>query len=85
MHPSSDFYRDYHSRRGAAIAERLRDEGFGVTEIPARGKDGMVTMLNCSVKRKSVEKVRQMINEVDEDAFITREDIRPVRRGFWRA
>jgi uncharacterized protein YebE (UPF0316 family) len=72
-------------RRGAAIAERLRDEGFGVTEIPARGKDGMVTMLNCSVKRKSVEKVRQMINEVDEDAFITREDIRPVRRGFWRA
>ena len=45
----------------------------------------MVTMLNCSVKRKRVEQVRQMVNEVDEDAFITREDIRPVRRGFWRA
>src|SRR5512139_725792 len=28
------------SRRGAAIAERLRAEGYAVTEIPARGKDG---------------------------------------------
>ena len=73
------------SRRGPAIAEKLRDEGFGVTEIPARGKDGMVSVLNCSVKRKNVEKVRQMVNQVDEEAFITREDIRPVRRGFWRA
>lgn len=73
------------SRRGAAIAERLREEGYGVTEIPARGKDGMVTVLNCSVKRKNVEKVRRMVNDVDNNAFITREDIRPVRRGFWRA
>jgi uncharacterized protein YebE (UPF0316 family) len=73
------------SRRGPAIAEKLREEGFGVTEIPARGKDGMVSVLNCSVKRKNIEKVRQMVNQVDEEAFITREDIRPVRRGFWRA
>lgn len=73
------------SRRGPAIAERLREEGYAVTEIPARGKDGMVSVLNCSVKRKNVEKVRQMVNQVDVDAFITREDIRPVRRGFWRA
>ncbi len=73
------------SRRGTAIAERLREEGFGVTEIPARGKDGMVTVLNCSIKRKDIDKVRRMVNEVDEDAFITRENIRPVRRGFWRA
>jgi hypothetical protein len=26
-----------------------------------------------------------MVNDVDDNAFITREDIRPVRRGFWRA
>lgn len=73
------------SRRGAAVADRLREAGFGVTEIPARGRDGTVTVLNCSVKRKNVEKVHQMVGEVDENAFITREDMRPVRRGFWRA
>lgn len=72
-------------RRGTAIAERLRQEGYAVTEISARGKDGMVTLLNCSVLRKKVEKVRSVVNEVDENAFITADDIRPVRRGFWRA
>jgi uncharacterized protein YebE (UPF0316 family) len=71
--------------RGTAIADRLRTEGYAVTEIPARGKDGMVSMLNCSVLRKNVDQVRAMVNEVDGDAFITSEDIRPVRRGFWRA
>jgi len=70
---------------GSAIAERLREAGFGVTEIPARGKEGMVTLLQCSVLRKNVDLVRKAVNEIDPDAFITAEDVRPVRRGFWRA
>jgi len=73
------------SSRGVAIAERLRSEGYAVTEIPARGKDGMVMLINCSVKRKNVDLINKIVNEVDDTAFITREDIRPVRRGFWRA
>jgi uncharacterized protein YebE (UPF0316 family) len=72
-------------RRGSAIAERLRVEGYAVTEIPARGKDGMVTMLNCSVLRRKLLNVRTLISDVDPDAFITAEDVRPVRRGLWRA
>lgn len=72
-------------RLGAAIAERLRDDGYAITEIPARGKDGMVTILNCSVLRKNVGKVHKTVNEIDPEAFITAEDVRPVRRGFWRA
>ena len=73
------------SNRGSAVAEGLRAAGYAVTEIPGRGKDGMVTILNCSVLRKNADKVRKIINEVDPDAFITAEDVRPVRRGFWRA
>ncbi|OGO64717.1 MAG: hypothetical protein A2Z45_11445 [Chloroflexi bacterium RBG_19FT_COMBO_55_16] len=73
------------SRRGAAIAERLRAEGHAVTEIPARGKDGMVTMLAVSVRRKNIDQIRNMVNDVDSEAFITAEDIRPLRQGFWRA
>ena len=34
---------------GAALAGTLREAGFAVTEIPTRGKDGMVSMLSCSV------------------------------------
>ena len=73
------------SRLGSAIAEHLRKNGYAVTEIPARGKDGMVTMLNVLVLRKNVDKARQLVNEIDAEAFITSEDVRPVRRGFWRA
>lgn len=73
------------TRRGAAIAERMRSEGYAVTEIPARGKDGMVTLINSSVMRRNVERVHKMVEEVDPEAFITAEDVRRVRRGFWRA
>ena len=69
-------------RWGTAIAERLREGGYAVTEIPARGKDGMVTMLECSVRRREAIKVDQLIRDVDELAFVTAEDVRPIRRGY---
>ena len=73
------------SRRGTAIADHLRQQGYAVTEIPARGRDGMVSLLSCSVLRKQADLVRGLVNEIDPEAFITAEDVRPVRRGFWRA
>lgn len=73
------------SRRWAAIAEQLRTAGYAVTEIPARGKDGTVGLLSVSVLRKDVDHVETVVLETDEEAFITAEDVRPVRRGFWRA
>ena len=73
------------SSRGNAIAETLRSEGYAATEISARGKDGMVDVINSSVKRKNVTKVRDLIDDIDQDAFITAEEIRPIQRGFWRA
>lgn len=72
-------------RRGSAIVNHLRQNGYAVTELSARGKDGMVSMINCSVLRKQVDPVRELVNEIDPEAFITAEDVRPVRRGFWRA
>jgi uncharacterized protein YebE (UPF0316 family) len=73
------------SHRGTQVVEKLREAGFGVTEIPARGKDGMVTVLNLSIQRKDVDRVDTIVLETDPDAFITTEDIRPLRRGFWRS
>jgi uncharacterized protein YebE (UPF0316 family) len=72
-------------RRGSAIVSHLRQNGYAVTELSGRGKDGMVSMINCSVLRKQVDTIRELVNEIDPDAFITAEDVRPVRRGFWRA
>ena len=72
-------------KRGAAIAKALRAGGYGVTEISARGKDGSVRLLTASVLRKDLAHAQAIVHETDQDAFITSEDVRPVRRGFWRA
>jgi uncharacterized protein YebE (UPF0316 family) len=69
--------------RGALLAEQLRDQGFAVTEFAGRGRDGTVTMLSVSVKRKDNKKVRALVEDLDENAFITAEDLTPVRRGYW--
>jgi len=68
---------------GAELAEKLRESGFAVTEIAARGKDGMVSMLSITVLRKRVSLAEKIIADVDEGAFMTSEEMRGVRRGFW--
>ncbi|HLD92973.1 MAG TPA: DUF5698 domain-containing protein [Anaerolineales bacterium] len=71
------------SKRGSAIAEKLRKEGYGVTEIPARGKEGTVTLLDVSVRRRQVKKVHDIAQKVDKSAFISSEELRPLWRGYW--
>lgn len=73
------------SLRGASVAEHLREAGYAVTEIPARGRNGTVEMLQMSVKRKQVADVETIALEADPEAFVTVEEVRPLRRGFWRA
>jgi uncharacterized protein YebE (UPF0316 family) len=68
---------------GTEMAERLRSAGYAVTEVSGQGKDGMVTVLNCSIRRKKTAEVIKIIQEIDGDAFVTAEAVRSVRRGFW--
>ena len=73
------------STRGSSIAEKLRASGYAVTEIAGRGMNGTVFELHASVHRKDVDHVETIVLEADPQAFITAEDVRPVRRGFWRS
>jgi uncharacterized protein YebE (UPF0316 family) len=71
-------------RRGRAIVEALREDGYAVTELAGHGKDGMVSVLNASVRRKDIKQVKLRVHEIDPEAFVTVEEIRPLHRGFWR-
>lgn len=71
------------ARLGARIAESLRQRGFAVTEIPARGRDGAVTLLNVDILRKDTRGTLEIVEQADPDAFITAESVRSVQRGFW--
>lgn len=73
------------SRRGNMLAEKLREAGYAVTEIAGRGKDGTVNILSCSVQRKNADAVLQVVQQIDAEAFVTKEEVSAVRRGFWRA
>ena len=71
------------SRLGDRIAEALRERGYGLTEIPAQGKDGTVTQINCFVPRRQTERVLDIVESVDEQVYITAEPVRSLHRGFW--
>ena len=68
---------------GKEIAQALRAHDFAVTEIPAYGRDGKVTLLNCSVQRKLSSDIEKLALEQDPEAFITIEDVVPRQRGYW--
>lgn len=73
------------STRGSALTEAIRNAGYAATEMPARGRDGTVSVISCSVRRRDIKRVRKEVERIDPDAFITVEDIRPIHRGFWRS
>jgi len=67
------------------IADALRSEGYGVTEIPARGRESNFMLVDCHVRRKQSDEVEALALEIDPDAFITAEDVTPRRSGVWRS
>ncbi len=77
------FFTIISSNRGSELADALRGAGYAVTEIPARGKDGSVSMLELAFERKDMEKIKAKITDIDPDAFITSRDVQPLHRGYW--
>ncbi len=55
---------------GEEMARSLRDEGFGVTLVPAEGKEGTKTVLFISIRRRVLPKLIDLVEGQDPDAFI---------------
>lgn len=72
------------SPQGKTIAETLRAAGYAVTEFSARGKDGLLTVVNCVVARRHSQHVRALAEQVDANAFITIDEARSLQRGYFR-
>jgi len=63
------------------ILERLREEKYGVTVIPAQGVSGELNLLMMIVSRKNQRRTIALIESIDPDAFITVQHSLPYR-GF---
>lgn len=70
---------------GEALADALRGLGFGATEFAARGREGPVEVIYLVVPRRETERVLQEIDRYDRTAFITVEQPREIRWGYFRA
>jgi uncharacterized protein YebE (UPF0316 family) len=73
------------SRLGDAVADAVCGAGYAVTVLSGRGREGTVSILTTSVRRRDIETVRSEVLRVDPQAFVTLSDVRPLHRGFWRA
>ena len=54
-----------------SVAEKLRENGHGVTVIDGEGKDGPVKVYLCIIQRRKLKSVLKMIQEINPDAYIT--------------
>ena len=54
-----------------SVAERLRENGHGVTVIDGEGKDGPVKVYLCIIQRRKLKSVLKMIKEINPKAYIT--------------
>ncbi|HEY68428.1 MAG: DUF2179 domain-containing protein [Chloroflexi bacterium] len=72
------------TEKSAALAEALRQAGFGVTEYYGRGRETVVGTIEVIVPRKNVDTVLKIARSVDENAIVSVTEARTVRRGYWK-
>ena len=63
--------------KSTSISKILREKGFLVTDINAKGRDGAVTISWCIVPRKKLSKVLAIIRSVNPDAYVTTDFANP--------
>lgn len=73
------------TRRGPEVAEALRQAGYAATELEGHGRDGLVSVINASVRRRDLSRLQRLIREADAEAFVAVEEVRPIHRGYFRS
>ncbi len=73
------------TRHGPEVSEAVRQAGYGVTEMEGHGRDGLVSVINASVRRRDLSRLQRLIRRADPDAFMAVEEVRPVHRGYFRS
>ena len=70
--------------RSRALANAIRQAGFGATEDHGDGRQGTVGIITVTVRRKEIDTVNRIVENIDSTAFVTIEEARALRRGYLR-
>ena len=64
------------------IADRLREAGFGVTSIDAKGRNEERKILMVLANRLGSEKITNLVHEINPDAVVVVNDIVSLTGGY---
>jgi uncharacterized protein YebE (UPF0316 family) len=67
-----------------SLINRLREQNFGASLVDIEGMSGKLKMIFTIVKRKDLQEVLGIIQEYNPQAFITIEDVKTARDGYFR-
>lgn len=65
------------------LINHLREVGFGVTTMAAEGAMGPVQIIFTIIKRKSIPRAIEIINQYSPNAFYTIEEVKAVKEGYF--
>ncbi|HAG15640.1 MAG TPA: hypothetical protein DCG69_03825 [Bacteroidales bacterium] len=68
-------------KSATALILQLREKGYGVTSVEAAGSNGLVHVIFSVVKRSESQKVIELINTFNPNAFYSIEDVRYVNEN----
>lgn len=70
------------SSKNKHLVKVLRQEGFAVSVIDAKGKDGNKYLLLVEINKKHLGKLQKLVHELDDKPFIVIDDTKYVQNGF---
>ena len=71
------------SNKDDNIVNEIRNAGYGVTSIDVKGVKNDKYMLYIEVKNKSLDSLKTMIKELDNNAFIVVKETKYVENGYF--
>lgn len=71
------------AKDGSDLILSLSKKGIGVTNVPAKGAKGNVSVIFTIVDRSDLQKVIQMVERFNPKAFYTIEDVKSVKKGIF--
>ena len=66
------------------LINHLRENSFGASLVDIEGMTGKLKMIFTIVKRKDLKEVLGLIQEHNPQAFVTIEDVKTAKEGFFR-
>lgn len=71
------------NEKNAELPDLLRNEGYGVTQTIAQGREGERLVLEILSARKSERSLYKIIKEFNDKAFIISYEPKYISGGFW--